>query len=71
MKQVYGPISVQKKLGYEEGARSEPLCFHTVQVIYHNATSQSLFGGPKLQREKARGDLRKAWAASLLFQFDP
>lgn len=49
MKQVYGPILVQKKLGYEEGARSEPLCFHTVQVIYHNATSQSLFGGPKLQ----------------------
>lgn len=41
------------------------------QVIYHNVTSQSLFEGPKLQREKVRGDLHKAWAASLLFQFDP
>lgn len=69
MRQVCCPIMAQEKnLVMSRGSVASPFDY---QVIYHNVTSQSLFGGPKLQREKARCDLHKAWAASLLFQFDP
>lgn len=41
------------------------------QVIYHNAASQSVFRGSKLQTEQVRGDLRAERTASLLFHIDP